>query len=208
MLNSSPSFRVRPNTPEGWVTPYRVAALPPTSICRVCMRNVVRPSVALAGPGTVAARATLAVPAKRDRRDTRMAGPPLRVKHPPSSDSTIRRSGPQTASSVKCRKRVANFQRREESPTSRGEPAQVAIPCKHEPGVAHYTELVLDNIYGDTPAKVRGDLEKFAVVSAIFLFPSLTRAAREALTYQEAVRMCEMGYRRGCEVMNAYRRPS
>jgi hypothetical protein len=47
-----------------------------------------------------------------------------------------------------------------ESPASRGEPAQVAIPCKHEPGVAHYTELVLDNIYGDTPAKVRGDLER------------------------------------------------
>ena len=52
---------------------------------------------------------------------------------------------------------------------------------------------------------------KFAVVSAIFLFPfTYPRSALswEALTYQEAVRMCEMGYRRGCEVMNAYRRPS
>jgi hypothetical protein len=52
---------------------------------------------------------------------------------------------------------------------------------------------------------------KFAVVSAIFLFPcTYARSAFSwgALTYQEAVRMCQMGSPWGCEVMNAYRRPS
>jgi hypothetical protein len=46
---------------------------------------------------------------------------------------------------------------------------------------------------------------KFAVVSAIFLFP-FTRSALswDALTYQEAVQLCRMGYPRACYVMNAY----
>jgi hypothetical protein len=48
---------------------------------------------------------------------------------------------------------------------------------------------------------------KFAVVSAIFLFPlTYPRSALSwtSLTYQEAVWMCNMGYRQACDIMYAY----
>jgi hypothetical protein len=48
---------------------------------------------------------------------------------------------------------------------------------------------------------------KFAVVSAIFLLPlTYPRSALSwtSLTYQEAVWMCNMGYRQACNIMYAY----
>ena len=48
---------------------------------------------------------------------------------------------------------------------------------------------------------------KFAVVSAIFLFPFTyppSALAWNSLTYQEAVWMCGMGNRHACDVMYAY----
>jgi hypothetical protein len=48
---------------------------------------------------------------------------------------------------------------------------------------------------------------KFAVVSVIFLFPFTSPHSAlswESLTYQEAVRMCDMGFSRACDVMYAY----
>jgi hypothetical protein len=50
-----------------------------------------------------------------------------------------------------------------------------------------------------------------AAVSAIFLLPfTYPRSAHslDALTYQQAVQLCYMGYPRGCQVMNAYRAPA
>jgi hypothetical protein len=49
---------------------------------------------------------------------------------------------------------------------------------------------------------------KVAAVSAIFLVPfTYPRSALslDALTYQQAVQLCSMGYPRACQVMNAYR---